>query len=212
MSTSAATADSRLKPDGSAHWYQCRNSFQESRDPQYLSFDPMRVVHKKKALPRHWGRLPGADRALVITDVSVTRHSRLRMKLLVFRSNRDLCRFWRLTMKSRLCRNTKGVVSSLTERVISFKGEEERHRMEVDPRYFAVMALINGYLTAEHITHESVHAGIAYNLRTRGVFDWPGAEDMEEENVAYPIGRIARYVADACRRAGLFDEVKPKRK
>lgn len=166
----------------------------------------MKVRHSKKPLPRDWRCLPGVDRAVLVRDIAVTRGSRLRMKLLVFRNNRDLCWFWRYGLdRSPLCRRTFGVVSDLSFEVISFKkgGNESRH-LRVDPRYFAVMGLIRKAVNVEVVCHEAMHVGFAYARRRGFSCDvWPGAKDMPEENICYPAGRIANNVALALKRAGL---------
>lgn len=146
------------------------------------------------SLPSRWSA-PGL---LLESDIKVTRCGRLRLKLLVFDSNKSLRAFWAKNFKPGfLCKKTLGCVNRLQTHIISFKGGRETQRLEVDKRYFAVMGLLKDHLKLEIITHEAVHAGCAYLDRVKKRVDWPGQSDNEEEGLAYPVGRIARGVVSA---------------
>jgi hypothetical protein len=167
----------------------------------------MIVRHSKKPLPLKWSALPGAERALFIGHVTVSGGSRLRMKLLVFRSNRDLRSFWKKALgKGDLGPQCRGAVNGLACEVIKFKrdGSEERF-MEVDPRFFCVMGLVVSHLGMEIVTHESIHAGFNYAKRVNRRDLWHNALELDEEEVCYPAGRIASGVNKLLREAGMYD-------
>lgn len=132
------------------------------------------------------------------------------MKLLVFKNTRDLRYFWAhglgLTDLGRFCR---GAVNSMACEVVKFykDGSESSPVLEVDRRYFAVMGLVQTHLTMEIVCHEAVHAGFAYERRQKRKF-WPGQEELDEEGVCYPVGRIATGVNRLLYENGLY----PKRK
>jgi hypothetical protein len=165
----------------------------------------MKVERSSTPLPRNWSGLPGAGCALLRADVQVTRASRLRMKLLLFRSQGDLAGFWRRALGSQsVGRCCRGAVHYLQyeKRKIDRRGRETQRRMVVDPVYFCVMGLVEGNLGMEVITHESVHAAFAYYRRVRRRVDWPDADALEDENICYPAGRIAKRVVWILRKAG----------
>ncbi len=165
---------------------------------------PRTRVKVARSFSRDWSNINGPSKAIFECDIGVSDTSKIKMKLLVFKNNRDLCRFWRLFMGASLSKYTCGVVNSLSNDVISFKGGKETRWTEVDKRYFAVMGLLETHLTMEILSHESVHAGFAYCMRTRGRCKWPGATDNPEENIAYPTGRIGRAVVNALLKAKLL--------
>lgn len=167
----------------------------------------MKVRHTKKPLPRNWSGLPGADKAELIADIFITRHSRLRAKLLVFRSRRDFRKFWRDCLHKDFMHDLGGkcvgAVNGLAYEFFSFaKDGSEKHRMEVDKNFFCVIGLVDGYLTTEYITHESVHAAFCYAKRVNKKDMWAGARDLDEENVCYPAGIIAKAITDTLIDAG----------
>lgn len=136
----------------------------------------------RSALPRDWSGCPGADVALGRFDIGFGR-SRLRLKLLVFETNADMCRFYDYVKPSGrgLGRRCLGCVFELS----AIDGVE-------DPVYYAVMLLVRKHATTEIVCHESVHAAIAYAARVGGCAKWPGEGD--EESICYPAGKIAERV------------------
>lgn len=167
----------------------------------------MKVRHSKDPYPRNWAKLPGADKAILIGDVKVTPYSRLRMKLLVFKSRRDLRAFWKQGLGTSLIGpRMLGVVSDLACEVIHWPGgraDADDRYLEVDPTFFAVMGLLTRHLTVDVITHECVHAGLAYVSRSRGGEHWSGMEHPDER-LCYPIGRLACGVNRLLREAKLI--------
>lgn len=165
----------------------------------------MKVSIRRGGLPHNCAGLPGADRALGIWDVRVTPRSRLHLKVLVFRTQRDLRRFWRIGLGKYLgpC---LGAVNLLVEDRIDLKDGRVVERI-VDARYFAVMGLVLRHCCQEVVTHESVHAAIGYAARSTRA--WPSGMDREarkrgvglrdpgesaNEAVCYAAGRIADRV------------------
>lgn len=143
----------------------------------------------------------------IVTEarLKLTRHSRLYAKLLVFDSNKSLCRFFTkvLDRPESVCPKTLGICSALSSEVWSFKKEKERHWLEVDKNYFCLIGLIQGHLNMEIICHEAVHAAFAYKARmNRRV--WSDGDQMDEEEICYPAGCIARLINQHLHSEGLY--------
>lgn len=173
----------------------------------------MLVRHTKTPLPKKWSKLHGADKALFIGHVSVSSGSRLLMKLLVFKNNKDLRSFWTKTLgKEDLGRKCRGVVNGLACEVIKFNKEKESIHIEVDPTFFCVMGLLVTHLGMEIITHESIHAGFNYAKRVNRRNLFHNSLELDEEEVCYPSGRIASGVNKLLRESGLYDIYEKKRK
>lgn len=169
----------------------------------------MKVTIRRGGLPANWAGLPGAVRALGIWDVRVTPRSRLRLKVLVFRTQLDMRRFWSMGLgrhRQRLGPCLGAVNLLVTDRIDQETGRVVE-RM-VDGRYFAVMGLVLRHCCQEVVTHESVHAAIGYAARSTRA--WPSGPDHEtgkrgvglrdpgesaNEAVCYAAGRIAERVA-----------------
>lgn len=167
----------------------------------------MRVRHTKHKLPRNWATFSKRYGILGELDIKVRHTSRLWMKALMFRTNRDLRRFWTERLgREDLCRFTRGVVSALGVEVVSFrKGCPERSVLEVDRRYFCIMGLIAGKVGMEVVSHESVHAGFAYAKRVKRRDLWHNARALDEEDVCYPAGRIASELNRWCHKRGYYE-------
>ena len=161
----------------------------------------MRVRHTAKALPRKWAKRGSG--IIHEADLRVWRHSKIVAKLLVFENRRALRRFWKdLNPPGVSMKGACGVVSRLATYVIPFQGGEEgRHYLAVDPRYFCMIGLAKGWLSMEILTHEALHAAFAYQDRTRRVWD----PENGEENLAYPTGRIAAAMLGSLSKAGLVE-------
>lgn len=155
----------------------------------------MKVRHARKALPRLFHRLRGA-RILGEAELQITRRGRLRAKLLLFATMRDFRHFWREVMGRRDpgSRCLAQVDSMTTTRFrVEADGTETGHYLEVDPRYFCVISLVRGHTGMEVLSHEAVHAGYCYAKRVaRTPFE--AARHFDEEEIAYPAGRVARWM------------------
>lgn len=124
-------------------------------------------------------------------DLKVKKHSRLKMKVYVFETQAHLLAFYRLLgyepPKTRKKFRIGGFVWGINYNIESFATGKLVELQEVDPEYFAVMALCKDHLDVDTVAHECTHAGFAYAKRINRAFDWR-AFDFDEENVCYPTG------------------------
>ncbi len=147
----------------------------------------------KTPLPRRFHGFPGikADDLVAEADIFPHPHGRLAAKLLVFRNNTALRRFWKIIGKSELGRGCRGVVNSLchTRQLYDRKGPVGPEIIQGDGRYFCLIGLILGHLTPDILAHEAAHAGFAYHKRVKRN-TWGKVGDLDEEQVCYPTGQI----------------------
>ena len=151
----------------------------------------MKVLRSQASIPRDFSTHPEIKGLLLQKDIGIG-HGRLKAKLLVFQSTKDLRHFWKNALeKGDLGKTCRGAVNGLFCEVLNFsKGKQTTH-LEVDPWYFCVIGLVQNYLTMEIISHEAVHAAFSFRKRkSRTPWDVQ-AKDMDEEGIAYPAGRIA---------------------
>jgi len=59
--------------------------------------------------------------------------------------------------------------------------------VSVDRRYFCLVLLCEGDMTAEILAHEAVHVGFAWDRRTSGASRFTDKGNFEE-NICYPAG------------------------
>lgn len=165
----------------------------------------MRVRCLDEGLPRSISSHPKARGIKAEADIWVTGKARLRLKVVVFEKKADLHHFWREVLgRNHLGDNCLGAVNGLAyEEVTITPGKPERSTMWVDPRYFAIMGLAYGHLNMEIVTHESGHAAFAYARRHHRDM-WVERGDLEEENVCYPLGRIAKRINAFLHDEGLY--------
>lgn len=161
-------------------------------------------------LPRVWHTHPKAVAKDIIgeAELRISPHSRLRAKLLIFRNNKAMRKFFKdvLGKPESVCKKTLGVVSGLSYDVFDFsKPGSESVYFEVDPRYFCVIGLLKDHLRMEIICHEAVHAGFAYAARQQRK-QWVKGDVLDEEQVCYPAGRIASAINLFCHREGMYSE------
>jgi hypothetical protein len=174
----------------------------------------MRVAHSRRRLPRVWSTHPQArGRVIAEHDIKVSPRSRLRAKLLVFRNRTALNDFWEKALKptghgERLGLGCQGAVNALQHEIITIKDGRETRHIEVDPRYFCLIGLVRGMgkftSPMEVISHEAVHAGFAYAKRIGRTGFWVKASSLDEEDVCYPAGRVARAINIFLHERGLF--------
>lgn len=163
----------------------------------------MTVRCLKKGLPN--GFMKGVPGLILAHDLSITR-SRLKAKLLVFKTTKDVRNFWKKFMGDDLGKDCLGFVNRLSM-TYSEKGKElDPSHMEVDPRFFCVIGLCQPYLNMETITHESVHAGFAFSGRKMRAPWWKHINGMPEEAVCYPAGRIAAAINRVLHKEGLYEQ------
>lgn len=162
----------------------------------------MRVRRTRKPLPRSFRGHPDGKKIIFEKDLRIGT-SKLRCKLVVFDNRKDLRDFWSNALHpkgqtAKLGNCCDGIVHPLfTERyLVDKKGQTSKHEMCVDPRYYAIMAIIKSKMgSAEVTSHEAVHAGFAYARRIKRT---PWDEHIirnDEEAVAYPAGVINSELA-----------------
>lgn len=171
----------------------------------------MRVRHANLALPRRMVDHPKASGILLEADLRIAPCGTLHAKLLVFKHRAALRAFWRdvLNRPGELSRDTAGAVRPLwCERIrLNAEGAEAESFMEVDPRYFAIVALVKGFLGMEVICHESVHAACAYARRSRGSVPVRRfTQNDDEEAICYPAGKIAAAINRTLYEHGLYED------
>lgn len=162
----------------------------------------MRIkLNRENPFPR---KVDPSTRGLLLEkDIAPFQFSKLRAKLLLFDTARNMRSFWKRAIGQPIPHSV-GVVSrlSFSEWVFDGKGGE-RYAYEVyDPRYFCVIGLCESHLTVEILMHESVHAGFAWAKRKqRSPWD-AHAVELDEEAVCYPAGYIAEAILCALQKAG----------
>jgi len=165
--------------------------------------------HNGKPLPRVWNTHPKAKVGDIVgeAEIRVSPYSRIRAKLLVFKSNAGMRRFFKNVLDNHTaCKRTLGMCCPLTVEHIKFrKNKPDQMIWEVDPYFFCVVALIQGHLKMEIITHESVHAGFAYAAR-QNQKQWQKGDVLDEEEVCYPAGRIAYGINLFLHNEGLYEK------
>lgn len=171
-----------------------------------LARAPRARLHYIRPLPRCWKRHPKAHGLIHEADLRVTQHGRLRAKLLVFSSQTAMQAFWSGLNKP-VGRGAAGAVNAMGYTVMRVpeKGPPQPLKLCVDPRYFCVISLTQRKLGTEIICHEAVHAAYCFEKRRRRDL-WPNALDLDEENVAYPAGILARAMVISLRKARLIPE------
>lgn len=158
----------------------------------------MRLTHSKPPLPRTFTRHPKAKGIELEKDLKIGA-SRLRAKLLIFKTRLHLRTFWRDVLhKSDLGRRCYGAVNGLVCEVqtVGKNGNVTNKKLVADARYFCVIGLVKHCMSAEIVTHEAIHAGFCYAKRIkRSPWDTEALR-MDEETVAYPAGEIAAKIND----------------
>lgn len=153
-------------------------------------------------MPRCWAKAEDIQGLLLEFDVPFPK-TKLQCKVVVFSSKTALRRFWKKHLElGDLGSKTLAAVNPLSSEVWNSRTDE--HRLEVDPRYFAVCGLVKGHLGAEIVTHEAVHIGFAFYSRKKGRLEWRHEDELDEENVAYPAGIAASAINEALWDAGFY--------
>ena len=162
----------------------------------------MKMITTKDSIPRSFRGFPHPSIKGLLHEADISIGSRLKMKLLVFKTPAMLRSFWKSGLgKASLGKGCLGAVNSLG---LELRKRDGSTVHVFDPRYFAIMGLCVDHLGMEILTHESVHAGISYAKRTHYRNLWHDPMDMDEEKIAYPVGRIARNVVLSLRKAKLL--------
>lgn len=162
----------------------------------------MKIVTTKDSIPRSFRDFPHPSIKGLLHEDDIDIGSRLKMKLLVFKTPAILRSFWKSALgKPSLGKDCRGAVNSLG---FELRKRDGKVVHIFDPRYFAIMGLCVDHLGMEILTHESVHAGISYAKRTKKRNLWHDPMAMNEEQIAYPVGRIARNLVISLRKAKLL--------
>lgn len=158
----------------------------------------------RTTLPRDWlSLMPGISHAY---DIKI-RREHLALKVLVFDDAAGMRRFWAKKLACRgIGKHCVGVVTRMqyhTER--SVRGVPRPAVTMVDRRFYAVMGLVRSQISEEIVVHEGVHAAIAYLARTHRMGRrWSGPGDIDEEELAYPMGSLCAELLRALRSDGLL--------
>jgi hypothetical protein len=148
------------------------------------------IVGKKCTIPRSFARDHFRNGLVAEADIYPQSYGRLAAKLLIFDTTKSLRSFWRDALGHDLGSKCLGAVNALAQERTKFtKGKPETTTLHVDRRYFCIIGLVKGYLNSEIISHEATHAGFAYHKRVKRNV-WGKIGDFDEEQVAYPTGRI----------------------
>lgn len=151
-------------------------------------------------------RFPERTRGLLAQGDLRVNHGRLRAKLVVFNSCRDMDRFWVRYLKNPLGRRCQGAVNPLGHYFLKVDREGESKRViEADARYFCIIGLVRGYLTTRIVSHESVHAAFCFTKRRARSWWDAQSKHFHEEEIAYPAGEIARAIVAFLLRQKLLD-------
>lgn len=120
---------------------------------------------------------------------------RLRAKVVVFKTTRDLRVFWKRRVRHDpdLGARCLGAVNGLGRLSEQCGGPKDGQRvLQVDRRFFCLIGLTRDNLTMRVLSHESVHAAYCFAKR-RSTNGWDKhAAEFDEEAIAYPTGEIAR--------------------
>jgi hypothetical protein len=164
----------------------------------------MRIIRSRNPIRRDWSKHPSSKDMLLDCDLSIV-GSKLKAKLVVFKTRKGLRAFWRAFSTYELGRSAMGAVSQLScEVILSHKGRERRFT-EVDPRYFCVIGLVKEFLSMEIICHEATHAGIAFAKRAKRTAWDHRIDEFDEESICYPTGMLAAEINRAIYGAGLHE-------
>lgn len=169
---------------------------------------PSRFTYRRRGLPKRLRRI-GVEGLVSACDIHII-DGHPAAKVAVFRNRTALRRFYRDVLPryrgaeslfvDSLGRQCLGVVNKLSVEILSMDSDE--YRAEVDRRYFCFVGLVEGFLSAEVLSHEAVHVGFAwdYRFQGKGVFQDP---HNPEENVCYPAGRWLDSVLSFIKDEGL---------
>ena len=176
--------------------------------PREEKGEPMKVNHSKEHFPRTFDGLPYADRILLNEDFRLHPKSRVWCKLIVLTDKTAMQRFLNVNGfwgAGRMGRDSIGACLRMYVTGERYIGEKTIRRLIVDPRYFSVIVLNANNISIESIAHESAHAAFNYAYRKQWKNVWGCRKDeLEDEQVCYPVGRISEAVFDILNRNDLL--------
>ncbi len=155
----------------------------------------MKVRYRKRGLPKRLKRIPGIKGLRAACEIHFEEGKPV-AKVAVFKDRASMRHFYHKILPQyneghtdRLCKRCAGVVSGLYTTHETPDGETGLWipSVSVDRRYFCLVLLCEGDLTAEIISHEAVHVGFAWDRRTSGESSFTDKGNFEE-NICYPAG------------------------
>lgn len=168
---------------------------------------------RKKGLPKRLKRILGGVPGLVAAcNVHVGGDEWPAAKVVVFKDRKSMRNFHRHILPRYSGAEEIGPPKSLGTRCAGFVHKllvgcyDEKAKRFVhdvaDRRYFCVVGLVEGDLTAEIIAHEAVHVGFAWDYRTQGKSHLADPRN-DEENVCYAAGIFLDQCLSFIKREGL---------
>lgn len=161
----------------------------------------MKIVRKKTNLPNSWSDLPSLKDVKLEANIRLG-SSKLLCKVLVFKNQTQLRRFWRDLRNETIPRECRAISCPLMVEVVGVM----QTWIEVDPAFFEIICLSVTDLDSEVIVHEAVHAAFAYHNRVKRKKIWPDVDEQMEECICYPAGLIAASINDMLHKHKLYDE------
>lgn len=125
-------------------------------------------------------------------DVTPDPTSRLRTKVMIFKSRKAMLAFARSVIGAKVHRGIEAAVRELACSIMNEAGEEIE--VEVDPRYVCLAIFNLRDLSYCTIAHEGIHVGFNYARRTGKTKPWTKGYAAWEEAVAYPAGMFTALV------------------
>lgn len=174
-----------------------------------ITHEKAKIIFRKKGLPK---KFKGVDGLSAQGDIEIL-EGHPKAKTLIFKNKTAMRRFYDKVLPEyrgvqgfqtdKLGPSCLGFVNKITLIRVKIRPDgNDLVRHEVDRKYFCIICLVEGHLTAEILCHEAVHVGFAWDFRTQGggVFANPG---MDEENVCHPAGRFLEQVIHFIKNEGL---------
>ena len=156
----------------------------------------MKIRYRKRGLPKRLKSIPGIKGLRAACEIHLE-EGKPAAKVAVFKDRSSMRHFYHKILPhydeggagDRLCKETAGVVCGLFTNVETFnkKSRQWIPSVRVDRRYFCLVLLCEGDMTAEILSHEAVHVGFAWDRRTCGQSRFTDS-DNHEENICYPAG------------------------
>lgn len=155
----------------------------------------MKVRYRKRGLPKRLKSIPGVRGLRAACEVHF-QEGKPAAKVAVFKDRAAMRHFYHKILPQydeggagdRLCKRCAGVVCGLfTDIETQGKDGLWIPSVSVDRRYFCLVLLCEGDMTAEILSHEAVHVGFAWDRRTSGTSQYTD-KDNHEENICYPAG------------------------